>query len=810
MGAESPKEECGLFGVWAPGDDVARLTYFGLFAQQHRGQESAGIAVADDHNILVYKDLGLVSQVFNEATLTTLHGDLAVGHTRYSTTGSNTWDNAQPVFKTDGVHSLALGHNGNLVNTPELAATVGISGGATTDTDVVTTMIVQRDAGGGRLGGGRDARAAIADRGVLLRVHGRAKRLRGARSARVPAAVDRAPAQRLRRRLRDLRAGHRRRDVRPRRGAGGDGPHRRSRAAQPCGSRRRRRGSLCVFEYVYLARPDSRLRGRTVHEARREMGRRLALESPAEADMVIAVPTTSHSAAQGFSEVSGLPYGDGLYKNNYVGRTFIQPSQSLRDLGVKLKLNPLPDSIRGKRLVVVDDSIVRGTTTKQVVQMLREAGATAVHIRITCPPIQWPCFYGIDMPTRQELIGADLTVEQIRSYVGADSLGLSLPRRDGRGGGRRRRHRFLLQRVLRRPVPGPRARGRGQVRAGRSAAAADLVSGAYRAAGVDTEAAAKAVGLIAELAASTRRPEVADTLGGFAGLFDIGGGQAPGGRHRRRRDEAGDRAPDRPSPDRRHRSGGDVRRRHRLCRRRAAVLPRLPGGRAGGARAGRRAGRGRGRGMPPGRLRAARWRDGRAPRHDARGPVRPGRLLRRRRRRTPRCSGPSGSGEGDVLVGLASSGLHANGYSLVRRALLDGRPLDAVVPELGRPLADELLEPCTIHAPVVLDLHRRGLLHAAAHVTGGGLAENVPRMLPEGLGARLDRGTWTEPAIFGLLQREADLSRRTISSPRSTWGSGCSWPWRRSMRMRLPRTDPSWASSRPVRACGLSEAHHPS
>jgi len=183
------------------------------------------------------------------------------------------------------------------------------------------------------------------------------------------------------------------------------------------------RGSLCVFEYVYLARPDSRLRGRTVHEARREMGRRLAIESPAEADMVIAVPTTSHSAAQGFSEVSGLPYGDGLYKNNYVGRTFIQPSQSLRDLGVKLKLNPLPDSIRGKRLVVVDDSIVRGTTTKQVVQMLREAGAAAVHIRITCPPIQWPCFYGIDMPTRQELIGADLNVEQIRSYVGADSLG---------------------------------------------------------------------------------------------------------------------------------------------------------------------------------------------------------------------------------------------------------------------------------------------------------------------------------------------------------------------------------------------------
>ena len=188
-----------------------------------------------------------------------------------------------------------------------------------------------------------------------------------------------------------------------------------------------RRASLerrvCVFEYVYLARPDSRMDGITVHEARREMGRLLAAEHPVDADIVIAVPTTGHSAAQGYAEVSGIPYGDGLYKNDYVGRTFIQPSQSLRDRGVKLKLNPLPDSIRGKRLVVVDDSIVRGTTTKQVVSMLREAGATEVHMRITCPPMQWPCFYGIDMPTRQELIAADLTVEQIRAYVGADSLG---------------------------------------------------------------------------------------------------------------------------------------------------------------------------------------------------------------------------------------------------------------------------------------------------------------------------------------------------------------------------------------------------
>jgi len=422
MGAESPKEECGLFGVWAPGDDVARLTYFGLFAQQHRGQESAGIAVSDRHNILVYKDLGLVSQVFTEATLTTLHGDLAVGHTRYSTTGSNTWDNAQPVFKTDGVHSLALGHNGNLVNTPELAATVGISGGATTDTDVVTTLIVNEM----QVAGGLEEaamRVLPALEGAFCFVFMDERSVYAARGPRGirPLSIGRLPngfVVASETCALDIVGATFVRDVEPGELVRIDdrGLHSRRFAESPG-------RSLCVFEYVYLARPDSRLRGRTVHEARREMGRRLAVEYPAEADMVIAVPTTGHSAAQGFSEVSGMPYGDGLYKNNYVGRTFIQPSQSLRDLGVKLKLNPLPDSIRGKRLVVVDDSIVRGTTTKQIVQMLREAGATEVHIRITCPPIQWPCFYGIDMPTRQELIAADLTVEQIRAYVGADSLG---------------------------------------------------------------------------------------------------------------------------------------------------------------------------------------------------------------------------------------------------------------------------------------------------------------------------------------------------------------------------------------------------
>jgi amidophosphoribosyltransferase len=421
MGAESPKDECGLFGVWAPGDDVARLTYFGLFAQQHRGQESAGIAVSDRNNILVYKDLGLVSQVFNEATLTTLHGDLAVGHTRYSTTGSTTWDNAQPVFKTDGVHSVALGHNGNLVNTPELAGTVGGRRGATTDSDLVATLIAQDMPAGGVEEAAMRVLPTL--RGAFCFVFMDEQSVYAARDPHGvrPLSIGRLPngfVVASETCALDIVGAALVRDVEPGELIRIDerGLHSVRFAESP-------KRSLCVFEFVYLARPDSRLDGLTVHEARREMGRLLAREHPAEADMVIAVPTTGQSAAQGFSEVTGIPYGDGLYKNGYVGRTFIQPSQTLRDLGVKLKLNPLPESIRGKRLVVVDDSIVRGTTTKQIVTALRDAGATEVHLRITCPPLKWPCFYGIDMPTRQELIGADLTVDQISDYVGADSLG---------------------------------------------------------------------------------------------------------------------------------------------------------------------------------------------------------------------------------------------------------------------------------------------------------------------------------------------------------------------------------------------------
>jgi len=420
---EGPREACGLFGVWAPGEDISRLIYFGLFALQHRGQESAGMAVSDLRNILVYRELGLVAQVFDEATLSTLQGDLGIGHTRYSTTGSTTWENAQPAFKTDGTRGLALGHNGNLVNTRRLAQETGRdarqSGRSTTDSDLVASMIAAQIEDGveeaalrvlPRLEGAfsflfMDERTVYAARDPHgLRPLAIGKLPGGFCFASETAALDIVGATYVR-------------EVEPGELVMVDDRGLRSRrfAESP-------RKALCLFEFVYLARADSRLYGRTVHVARAEMGRRLARQSPVEADLVVPVPDTGHSAAQGFAAEAGIPYGEGLMKNRYVGRTFIQPTPSLRQRGVKLKLNPIPDAVRGKRLVIVDDSIVRGTTTRQIIQILREAGAAEVHVRITSPPIRWPCFYGIDMSTRQELVASDLSVEEVREFVGSDSL----------------------------------------------------------------------------------------------------------------------------------------------------------------------------------------------------------------------------------------------------------------------------------------------------------------------------------------------------------------------------------------------------
>lgn len=425
---DSPKEECGVFGVWAPGEDVAKLTYYGLYALQHRGQEAAGIAVSDGRRMVVFKDLGLVSQVFDEQTLSSLRGHLAVGHCRYSTTGSTTWENAQPVFRTTATGSgLALGHNGNLVNTAELREEVGKlqdkgrdSGvQATTDSDLVAELLA----------------ATAADTGVEEAAMRLLPRVRGAFSfvfadentlyaARDPHGVRPLVLGRLERgwvvasetAALDIVGASMVREVEPGELLAIDADGMRSSrfaAPEPKG---------CVFEYVYLARPDTSISGRSVHAARVEIGRRLALEAPVEADLVIPVPESGTPAAIGYAQGSGISYGQGLVKNAYVGRTFIQPSQTIRQLGIRLKLNPLRDVIRGKRLVVVDDSIVRGNTQRALVRMLREAGALEVHVRIASPPVRWPCFYGIDFASRAELVASGLDTEGVRRSIGADTL----------------------------------------------------------------------------------------------------------------------------------------------------------------------------------------------------------------------------------------------------------------------------------------------------------------------------------------------------------------------------------------------------
>ena len=422
--ADHPREACGVFGVWAPDEAVANLVFYGLYALQHRGQESAGMAVADGRNMLVYKEMGLVSQVFDEPALATLQGHLAIGHTRYSTTGGSCWENAQPTFKTNAAGGgIALAHNGNLTNTAELAAELGGRGTgappATTDTDVIAELLA------------READLPLEE--AIVRTM---RRLRGAYSmvvmdertvwgVRDPHGVRPLCIGRLtggwviasETAALDIVGASYVREVEP-----GEIV-----AVDELGLRSRRFAQatphLCVFEHVYLARADSVLGDRSVHQVRRALGAALAREAPVVADLVIPVPDTAVSAAGGYAEASGIPYGEGLMKNRYVGRTFIQPSQSIRQLGIRLKLNPLREAVRGRRLVVVDDSIVRGNTTKAIVGMLREAGAREVHVRITSPPVRWPCFYGIDMPTRSELIAGDLRTEEIAAYIGADSLG---------------------------------------------------------------------------------------------------------------------------------------------------------------------------------------------------------------------------------------------------------------------------------------------------------------------------------------------------------------------------------------------------
>ncbi|HVY09600.1 MAG TPA: amidophosphoribosyltransferase [Mycobacteriales bacterium] len=423
----APKDACGVFGVWAPGEEVAKLTYYGLYALQHRGQEAAGMAVSDGRTVVVYKDLGLVAQVFDEPTLGAMTGHLAIGHNRYSTTGSCTWENAQPSYRPSPQGGgIALGHNGNLTNTAELAAQLGLDltapsaePRATSDSDLITEM----------LAGDQDLSLEAAAMQVLPKLVGAFSLVfmdeHTLYAARDPHGVRPLVLGRLERgwvaasetAALDIVGASFVREIEPGELVAIDEHGLRSQrfaGATPKG---------CLFEYVYLARPDTAIAGRSVQETRVEVGRRLAKEHPVDADLVIPVPESGTPAAVGYAEASGIPYGIGLVKNAYVGRTFIQPSNTIRQLGIRLKLNPLRAAIAGKRLVVVDDSIVRGNTQRALVRMLREAGAAEVHVRISSPPVQWPCFYGIDFATRAELIANGLTVDQICASIGADTLG---------------------------------------------------------------------------------------------------------------------------------------------------------------------------------------------------------------------------------------------------------------------------------------------------------------------------------------------------------------------------------------------------
>jgi amidophosphoribosyltransferase len=423
-GDDRMKEECGLFGIDGPSEEVANLTYFGLYALQHRGQESAGIATSDGRSLRMHKDVGLVAQAFDQPALDRLSGHLALGHTRYSTTGSNRLENAQPIIvEHPELGSMAIAHNGNLTNTESLREELqhrGVRFKTSSDTEVIAELLARTP--------GLDLPSVM--RRALPRLQGAyclliltKDRLAGVRDplgirplclgrlgesgtiiASETCALDTVGAEFVR-------------EIEP--GEAillGDGP---AQSEQLLPSLRK---AMCMFEFIYFARPDSRLQGQSLYEARRNMGRELAREAPGNGDLVIPIPDSATPAAVGYAEASGIPFSEGLIKSRYITRTFIQPNQRLRDVGIKLKFNPLREILKGKRVVLVDDSIVRGTTTRKIVEELRHAGTKEVHIRVSSPPIQWPCFMGIDIASRAELIASGRSVAEVERLIDADSL----------------------------------------------------------------------------------------------------------------------------------------------------------------------------------------------------------------------------------------------------------------------------------------------------------------------------------------------------------------------------------------------------
>ena len=422
------REACGVVAVSAPGREVSHLVFDALYALQHRGQESAGMASANLETVTVVKDMGLVASVFNERSLAALDGDQIIGHTRYSTQGESAWHAAQPVFRSQGALGFALAHNGNLTNTPALAERAGmLPGMLLTDTDVVAELLAREMGEGWTLS---EAMGAVLPHvegafSLVLVEAGRVHAVRDPHGFRplclgrfggvdAPegwAVASESPAL-------DVMGATYVREVAPGELVTVEGTELTcAQLLEPADPAR-----LCVFEFVYFARPDASLYGREVHGTRRRMGALLAEQAPVEADLVMGVPDSGVPAAEGYAEASGIPYGQGLVKNRYIGRTFIAPDQVARARGVRRKLNPLREQIQGKRLVVVDDSIVRGTTTRAIVTMLRDAGAAEVHLRISSPPFRWPCFYGIDTPTRDELLASHRSMEEVRTFLGCDTI----------------------------------------------------------------------------------------------------------------------------------------------------------------------------------------------------------------------------------------------------------------------------------------------------------------------------------------------------------------------------------------------------
>jgi amidophosphoribosyltransferase len=418
---DGPRDECGVFGAYAPEHDVARLAYFALYALQHRGQESAGIATAQDGLIMTTREQGLVNQVFDEHKLRALAGQVAIGHVRYSTTGSSAWENAQPIWRSDR-RELALAHNGNLINAVHLHAELrerGIEFRSTSDSEIMAAMLSNHDADSiedavadamERMEGAFSTVVMTGDSVVAFRDPAGLRPLAlGQLGERYCVASESCAL--------DIIGAEFLRDVAP-----GEMVSLSDRGLESRQVVQGSRKAFCIFEHIYFARPDSRLEGNRTQVSRRKMGENLWRESPVAADVVIPVPDSGNPAAAGYSKASGIPQDDGLIKNRYVARTFIQPGQELRRHGLRLKFNPMPEVVRGKRIVVVDDSIVRGNTTRQIVQMLRDAGAAEVHMRISAPPIRHPCHYGIDMSTREEMVAHERSVDEIARELHCDSL----------------------------------------------------------------------------------------------------------------------------------------------------------------------------------------------------------------------------------------------------------------------------------------------------------------------------------------------------------------------------------------------------